>query len=112
MARELTDEDLKRYYSIGEVADILGIAASKIRFWDGEFKHLKPGKNSRGERRFTRADMAHIQQIDYLLNERGFTISGARREIALRKQQPQRAELITGLQEARRRLLQLLTEAV
>ncbi len=82
MAKSPSDEDLKRYYSIGEVASLLGISATKIRYWDKEFAHLKPSKNSRGDRRFTKDNIQQLRQIDQLLNVRGFTIDGARKEIA------------------------------
>ena len=85
MPKDLTDDDLKRYYSIGEVAKLLDVSTTKIRYWDKEFSHLKPTKNSRGDRRFTKDNLRQLRQIDHLLNDRGFTIEGARREIAATK---------------------------
>lgn len=78
-------DDLKRYYSIGEVADMFEISKSQIRYWEGEFDILKPHKNSRGERRFTKENIEQLKKILYLLRERGFTLDGAKKEIARQK---------------------------
>ena len=74
-------EDLKRYYSIGEVASMFGVSKSLIRFWESEFEHLKPHKNSKGDRRFTRQNIEQFQMIYHLVKERGFTLEGAKNEI-------------------------------
>lgn len=78
-------EDLKRYYSISEVADMFEISKSQIRFWEGAFDILKPHKNSKGERRFTKDNIAQLKQIYHLLKERGFTLDGAKKEIKRQK---------------------------
>ena len=111
MAKEKSDEDLKLYYSIGEVAERLGVNASQIRFWDKEFAHLKPSKNSRGERRFTKEGIRQLEQIKYLLKDRGFTIDGARKEIATAKKPAVgKEEVIAGLRQAKERLEKLLDQ--
>lgn len=86
MAKAKTDDDLKRYYSIGEVAKQLDVNTSLIRFWENEFAHIKPNKNSRGDRRFTKDNISQLRQVYHLVRERGFTLEGARREIANSKQ--------------------------
>ena len=110
MAKQYTDEDLKRYYSIGEVAKLLGVSTTKIRYWDREFAHLKPSKNSRGDRRFTKENVKQLQQIQYLLMNRGFTIEGARREIAEQKKpaSDERSAIIASLQQVKQRLQNML----
>jgi len=109
MANVPSDDDLKLYYSIGEVAARLGVPASKIRFWDKEFSHLKPSKNSRGERRFTKENIRQLEVIHYLLKDRGFTIEGARKEIAGgRKPSDDKQAIIDGLRDAKARLEKLL----
>ncbi len=111
MAKGKTDDDLKLYYSIGEVAERLGVNASQLRFWENEFAHIKPNKNSRGERRFTKDNIRQLEQIEYLLKERGFTIEGARKEIATGKNKASdKGEMIDRLREVRVRLTQLLKE--
>jgi DNA-binding transcriptional MerR regulator len=111
MARGKTDDDLKLYYSIGEVAERLGVNASQLRFWENEFAHIKPNKNSRGERRFTKDNIRQLEEIEYLLKERGFTIEGARREIAAgKKKTPGKEEIIDRLREVKARLTKMLSE--
>ena len=68
----------KKYYSIGEVAKKLGVATSLIRFWETEFDIIKPKKNRKGNRQFTKEDIANVQLIYHLVKERGFTLQGAK----------------------------------
>ena len=71
----------KRYYSIGEVASKFNVNPSLIRFWEQEFKILNPKKNSRGNRKFTLKDIEAINKIYFLLQEKGYTIQGAKHYI-------------------------------
>lgn len=68
----------KLYYSIGEVAEIFTVAPSLIRFWESEFDIIKPKKNRKGNRQFTREDIDNIRTIYHLVKEKGFTLQGAK----------------------------------
>jgi len=68
----------KLYYSIGEIAVAFDVNASLIRFWDKEFDILKPKKNAKGNRMFTKEDVKNLQLIYHLVKERGFTLDGAK----------------------------------
>ena len=68
----------KKYYTIGEVADELGVATSLIRFWEGEFDNIKPKKNRKGNRQFTKDDLQNVKLIYHLVKEKGYTLQGAR----------------------------------
>jgi DNA-binding transcriptional MerR regulator len=68
----------KLYYSIGEVAEMLQVSASQIRYWETEFAALKPRKDRKGNRLFTQDDIQTIKLIHYLLREKGLTIEGAK----------------------------------
>lgn len=68
----------KKYYTIGEVADELGVATSLIRFWEGEFDIIKPKKNRKGNRQFTKEDIKNVKLIYHLVKEKGYTLQGAR----------------------------------
>jgi DNA-binding transcriptional MerR regulator len=72
---------LKRYYTIGEVAEMFDVSKSLIRFWENEFDFLRPHKNSKGDRRFTPQNIEQFRLIHNLVKERGFTLDGARQEI-------------------------------
>lgn len=111
MAREKSDEDLKRYYAIGEVAKRLGVKTSLIRFWENEFPHIRPSKDTRGNRRFTKDNIQQLQRVHYLVRERGFTLDGAKREIANAKQpNAEKQEIIDRLTHVRAKLRQLIAE--
>ncbi len=76
------EKEIERlYYSIGEVAEMLQVTASQIRYWETEFNILKPRKNRKGNRLFTKEDIQSIKLIYYLLREKGLTIEGAKNHI-------------------------------
>jgi len=68
----------KIHYSIGEVAQMFGIAPSVLRYWEKEFKIIKPFKNAKGNRYFTPKDIDNKKLIYHLLKEKGLTIDGAK----------------------------------
>ena len=68
----------KKYFSIGEVAEMLDVATSLIRFWESEFDIIKPKKNRKGNRQFTREDIDNVKLIYHLVKEKGYTLQGAK----------------------------------
>jgi len=68
----------KKYYSIGEVAEQFNVATSLIRFWESEFDIIRPKKNRKGNRQFTKEDIEQVRLIYHLVKERGFTLQGAK----------------------------------
>lgn len=62
------------------------VSKSLLRYWETEFDILKPHKNSKGDRRFTPQNIEQLQTIYELVKERGFTINGAKEEIARQRQ--------------------------
>jgi DNA-binding transcriptional MerR regulator len=68
----------KKYFSIGEVAEMLDVATSLIRFWESEFDIIKPKKNRKGNRQFTREDIENVKLIFHLVKEKGYTLQGAK----------------------------------
>ena len=71
----------KLYYSIGEIADAFSVKTSLLRFWEKEFELLKPKKNLKGTRRYSKVDIENIGLIYNLVKKRGFTIDGAKEKI-------------------------------
>jgi len=67
----------KIYYSISEVAEMLGVNQSLIRFWDKEFSVIKLQKNKKGNRMFTPDDIRQLRVIYHLVKEKGMTLKGA-----------------------------------
>ncbi len=68
----------KKYFSIGEVAEMLDVATSLIRFWESEFDIIRPKKNRKGNRQFTREDIDNVKLIFHLVKEKGYTLQGAK----------------------------------
>jgi len=71
----------KRYYKIGEVAKAFNLNTSHIRFWEKEFDIIKPKKNAKGNRLFTKEDINNFKLIYNLVKERGFTLEGAKNKL-------------------------------
>lgn len=71
----------KLYFKIGEVSDLLGLPTHVLRFWETEFKKIKPKRTSSGQRMYRKKDVVLILKIRHLLYEKGFTISGARQHL-------------------------------
>ena len=95
----------KIYFSISEVSDLLGLSQSNLRFWEKEFKNLKPKRNNKGTRFYTKDDIETIKQISYLVNDQKLTLDGAKRRLnqkkdAVAKQQ----EIVERLKEIRKEL--------
>jgi DNA-binding transcriptional MerR regulator len=76
----------KLYYSIGEVSNMFKVNASLIRFWEKEFEIIKPKKNKKGNRLFTKEDIENFQLIFHLVKERGMTLAGAKRKMKENKE--------------------------
>jgi DNA-binding transcriptional MerR regulator len=108
---DIKKELTKRYYTIGEVADMFNVSKSLVRFWEQEFVVLKPHKNRKGERLFTPKNIAQFELIYHLVKERGFTLNGAKREIKARRQlQKQKEKILKKLKQVKRGLEDLREE--
>jgi DNA-binding transcriptional MerR regulator len=69
----------KLYFKIGEVSQISGLPSHVLRFWETEFKKIKPRRTAAGQRSYTQKDVATILEIKHLLYDKKFTIEGARK---------------------------------
>ena len=98
----------KLYYSIGEVSSMFGVNNSLIRFWEKEFDILKPKKNKKGNRLFTKDDVENIKIIYHLVKERGYTLQGAKDKLKDNKQDiSDNVEVIERLENLKSFLLEL-----
>ena len=68
----------KPYFKIGEAARICGVKPHVLRFWETEFRSLKPQKSRSQQRVYRRKDLEHLLRIRHLLYEERFTIEGAK----------------------------------
>ena len=71
----------KRYFTIGEVAELCDVKPHVLRYWEQEFPQLKPVKRRGNRRYYQRHDVLLIRQIRSLLYDEGFTIGGARQRL-------------------------------
>lgn len=101
----------KVFYSISEVAEMFKVNTSNIRFWENEFDILKPHKNAKGNRMFTKQDIENLKLIYYLLKTRGMTIKGAQMKMKDNKEDTlQNFEVVNKLQEIRQMLVEIKDE--
>jgi DNA-binding transcriptional MerR regulator len=71
----------KLYYRIGEVASLVGVEPHVLRYWEREFRTIRPRKSARGQRVYSRRDVETLMRVRELLYSEGFTIAGARRRL-------------------------------
>ncbi len=71
----------KLYYRIGEVAGIVGVEPHVLRYWETEFRSVRPQKSSKGQRIYSRRDVETLLKVKDLLYAHRFTIAGARRKL-------------------------------
>ena len=95
----------KKYYSITEVADLCKVKAHTLRFWEKEFKDLKPITRKGKRRYYQNDDIELIKQIHFLLYQEGMTIAGAKRNLKSSSQEQRKDGRIQNMLEDLERLL-------
>jgi DNA-binding transcriptional MerR regulator len=107
----------KLYYKIREVAKILSVESYVLRFWETEFKSVRPVKSKTGQRMYRKKDIENLELIRKLLYEEKYTIAGARsrlKELAADKKTSRpkvKASVKQVLQTVREGIVELLEEA-
>lgn len=97
---------MKLYYSITEVADMFGVNASLLRFWEKEFPQIAPKTANRGVRQYRKEDVETVRLIYHLVKEKGMTLPGARQKLKDNKEATVRNfEIISRLREIRAELV-------
>jgi len=101
----------KLYYSINEVAQLFNVNASLLRFWEKEFTVIKPRKNAKGTRFYTKEDIENIRLIYFLVKEKGMTLDGARKKIKENKKGSMKnLEIVTLLNDIKKQLQEIKNE--
>src|SRR6266850_1408426 len=67
----------KLYFRIGEVASLVGVEPHVLRYWEREFRSIRPTKSAKGQRVYSRRDVENLLRVRDLLYAEGFTIAGA-----------------------------------
>ncbi|MBQ9465731.1 MAG: MerR family transcriptional regulator [Muribaculaceae bacterium] len=100
----------KKYYRIGDVAELLGIPESTLRYWETQFTIVKPKRNARNVRFYTPSDIEVIRKIYYLVKEKGLKLDAAQAQLRVNREGiDKRFEVIDRLKAIRSDLKQLLT---
>lgn len=99
------DNEKRLYFSIKEVAAHFKVNESLLRFWETEFKEIKPRKTTTGIRQYTREDIAAIALVYSLVKDRGLTLEGARQTLRVKKdEETRRLELLHRLEKIKTEL--------
>lgn len=99
----------KKYYKIREVAEILGLPASTLRFWESRFTVINPKRNDKGIRFYTPSDIEKLRMVCYLVKEKGLKLEAAQEQIKHNHSGvSKRADAINRLRDIRNRLQSLL----
>ncbi|MBP5710970.1 MAG: MerR family transcriptional regulator [Bacteroidales bacterium] len=72
------EEIEKMYFKIGEVAEMFNVNASLLRYWETQFSEIKPFKNKKGDRYYTKNDVETIRTIHYLTKIKGYKLKGVK----------------------------------
>jgi DNA-binding transcriptional MerR regulator len=105
----------KIYYSIGELAKMLDVNASLLRFWEKEFEFQVGKKNAKGNRMYGIKEIAFINHVYQLVKIQGFTLDGAKQQLKQNKpsagqtKMKKQQELIDRLESIKERLTALKT---
>lgn len=96
------------FFNIGEVAKMFKVNTSLIRFWEKEFDILKPKKNKKGNRLFTKEDLDNLHIIYHLVKERGFKLEGAKKKLKQNKEEVvDSVEMVRGLKKIKSFLVEM-----
>src|SRR5438552_13264487 len=85
--------EARPYYSISEVIDLVGVKPHVLRYWETQFKMLRPKKGRGGARMYRKRDVEVLFEIKQLLYDQRFTIAGARRRILDGRDEKEQIEL-------------------
>jgi DNA-binding transcriptional MerR regulator len=101
----------KLYYSIGEVAEMFKVNTSLIRFWEKNFDIIKPHKNKKGNRFFTKEDIENLKLIHHLVKEQRLTLEGTRKKLMENRQDTiHNYEIVDTLKKIKEMLLEIREE--
>ena len=101
-------EQEKLWFSIGETAEALSIPASTLRFWEKEFDMIKPRKNKKGDRFYSKNDISILRTIQYLTKVKGYILQGAKTAIKNNfMQEAETAAIVDTLMKIKGKLLEI-----
>jgi DNA-binding transcriptional MerR regulator len=84
----------KTYFRIGEISKILGVEPHVVRYWETEFRTVKPLRTRSEQRLYRRKDLESLALIKKLLYQDRFTIAGAKKKLQELNREPEAARLL------------------
>lgn len=93
---------VKLYYRIGEVSEIVGVEPHVLRYWETEFRSIRPQKSRKGQRIYSRRDVDKLLKVKDLLYSHGFTIAGARKRLREGGAEPETQAAVVPAPEVKR----------
>ena len=102
----------KYFYTVGEVAEIIGESTSLVRFWANECpKFIRPQRNAKGNRLFTKEDVETFKHIHLLVKVEGLTLEGAAKRLKGEKKDViNKAKVLDSLKGIRQQLTEIRSE--
>lgn len=100
------NKDTKKYFAIHEVAEIIGVTETLLRYWEKEFPTIKPKKSGRNIRQYTKEDIEEIRLVYNLVKVRGMKLSTARDTIRKNR------EGVEGVSQVMQKLLEIRAELI
>src|ERR1700728_1420559 len=82
----------KLYFRIGEVAELVGVEPHVLRYWEREFRSIRPTKSAKGQRVYSRRDVENLLRLRELVYREGFTSAGAKKKLQRSGLEPRDAE--------------------
>jgi DNA-binding transcriptional MerR regulator len=79
----------KLFFRIGEVAGLVGVEPHVLRYWEREFRSIRPTKSAKGQRVYSRKDVENLLRVRDLLYRDGFTIAGAKKKLQRPESSPE-----------------------
>lgn len=108
-----TDNQIpKLYYTMGEVAEMLDVSQSLLRFWEKEFDIIRPRRNRKGNRLFTKEDVKNLKIIYHLVKEQGMKLAAAKKQMKLRAEGVSREMLLAEKLHAIRAILLEIKQSI
>jgi len=99
----------KKYFRIGEVGRIIGVAPYVLRYWESEFPQIRPNRADTNQRTYQKKDLEVIVEIKRLLYEEKLTIEGARQRLKQKRTEPEVKALLEEVKSDLRDLLRVLS---
>lgn len=100
----------KMYYKISDVAEMLGVATSTLRYWEKEFPGISPRRSRTNQRYYSPENIRKLRIINYLVRDKGLRIEAAKEELEKNSDNvSRRFEIIDILKDTRNQLQEMLS---